>query len=373
MTRFTSLPRAVADDHGVAHYGEPSQEQRALERGNAIALLADRAVVALTGVDRLTWLDTITSQAVAHLQPGVGTELLVLDPQGRIEHAAAVVDDGETAWLITDVDDAEPLSAWLTRMRFRAQVNIAVRADLVVLGFTAGGAAERLVLEHTAPAAVWIDPWRGVSVGGWQYATVAQHPATDRDWREAIVTSQEADAVAANLGTVRAAGLLASDALRVAAWRPRWTNERDERSIPHELDWIRSAVHLDKGCYRGQETVAKVHNLGHPPRRVVMLHLDGSDAIIPVRGAEVRDGEQVVGHITSVAMHHELGPIALAVVSRRADPTAIFTVPAGDSEVTASQEIIVPGDAGAVADVPRLTRLSRRPVKQDVPSPGEVS
>src|SRR5690606_15926426 len=100
----------------------------------------------------------------------------------------------------------------------------------------------------------------------------------------------------------------------------------DERTIPHELDWIRSAVHLDKGCYRGQETVAKVHNLGHPPRRVVMLHLDGSDAIIPVRGAEVRDGEQVVGHITSVAMHHELGPIALAVVSRRADPTAIFTV-----------------------------------------------
>lgn len=365
MTTFDSLERAVVSDEGVQHYGEPTIEQRMLERGNAIAELGDRRVITITGSERLTWLDKIISQQVLYLEPGQGSELLLLDQQGRIEHAAAIVDDGATAWLIADADDAQPLTNWLVKMRFRADAEITLREDLRVLGYIAGGAAEALVGREGEALTVWIDPWREGSAGGWQYATVADHPAHDRDWREAIVAESGAARVAGALGTVRPAGLLAVDALRVAAWRPRWARERDERTIPHELDWIRSAVHLNKGCYRGQETIAKVHNLGHPPRRLVMLHLDGSDSIMPEAGAEVRDGENVVGNITSVAMHHELGPIALAIVSRRAPADATFTVAAGEGELSAAQEIIVPADAGATANVPRLTRLSRRPLKQD--------
>jgi folate-binding protein YgfZ len=145
--------------------------------------------------------------------------------------------------------------------------------------------------------------------------------------------------------------------LRIAAWRPRFATEVDEKSIPHELDWMRSAVHLAKGCYRGQETVAKVHNLGHPPRRVVMLHLDGSESVLPAEGDEVLLGDKVVGRVTSVARHHELGPIALAVVKRMTDPDAVLTIPVDGSLVAAAQEIIVPQTAGAVANVPRLPRL----------------
>jgi folate-binding protein YgfZ len=160
------------------------------------------------------------------------------------------------------------------------------------------------------------------------------------------------------------AGLLALEALRIAAWRPRAATEVDATTIPHELDWLRSAVHLSKGCYRGQETVAKVHNLGHPPRRIVLLHLDGSEGVLPEPGADVVLGETVIGRVTSVALHHELGPIALAVVKRSTDPLATLGVRSGAGAVlAAAQEIIVPPDAGAAADVPRLPRLGavRRP------------
>lgn len=365
MTAFTSLPGAVDDEAGILHFGSPLREQRALQRGDAVVLLGDRAVLSLTGPDRLTWLDSITSQAVAHLPAGVSTELLVLDPQGRVEHAAGIVDDGETAWLIVDRAAAEPLAAWLLRMRFRMQVEITVRDDVAVIGYVDGGSAA----ETVAPFAVqtWNDPWTSVTAGGWQYAPTTEHPGAEREWREAVVSSNAVSdlAAAVRAGGVSAAGLIAADALRIAAWRPRWANERDERLIPHEVDWLRSAVHLNKGCYRGQETVAKVHNLGHPPRRLVLLHLDGSDSVLPEPGALVRAGEDEVGHVTSSVMHHELGPIALAVIARRIAGDAELTVVAGETVIAAAQEIIVPGDAGSVADVPRLTRLSRRPLKQD--------
>ena len=166
-----------------------------------------------------------------------------------------------------------------------------------------------------------------------------------------------------HLAYVPAAGTLALEALRIAAWRPRLSTEVDEKTIPHELDWLRSAVHLNKGCYRGQETVAKVHNLGHPPRRLVMLHLDGSEGVLPGPGDPVLlpsaddSAPTEVGRITSAAIHHELGPIALAVIKRNVDPAADLVVAADGAQVAAAQEVIVPTDAGAEANVPRLPRL----------------
>ena len=171
---------------------------------------------------------------------------------------------------------------------------------------------------------------------------------------------------AGELAGLPAAGTLALEALRIAAWRPRAATELDATTIPHELDWLRSAVHLSKGCYRGQETVAKVHNLGHPPRRLVLLHLDGSDAVLPAPGDSVKLGGATdaapdappVGRVTASALHFELGPIALAVIKRSADPAAELRVVTADGvELAAAQEVIVPTDAGAEADVPRIPRL----------------
>ncbi|WP_349884810.1 folate-binding protein YgfZ [Microbacterium sp. WHRI 7836] len=368
MSAFHQVDGAVSDGEVITHFGDAFREQRRLADGAALAPLGDRTVIEVAGPERLTWLDSITSQSVGRLAPGDSTELLILDPQGRVEHAAGILDDGSSAWLIADSGDAEALAAWLTRMKFRTQATVEVRSDLELVGYIDGRTVgARITAAAFAPngvALVWADPWQRISVGGHQYAEVAEHPAADFAWRVAVVTEESARALAGSLDREALAGTLAAEALRVAAWRPRWTTEVDERSLPHESDWIRSAVHLNKGCYRGQETVAKVHNLGHPPRRLAALHLDGSDAVLPEPGAPVFAGDDEVGHLTSVARHHEDGPIALAILSRRA-PVGDLVVRAEGIDIAASQQVIVPADAGSVADIPRLPRLSRRPAAPD--------
>lgn len=359
-----SLPAAVADAAGVvaAHYGEPVAEQRMLAAGRAIVDLSDHGVVTVTGPDRLTWLDSLTSQSLAALAPGHSAETLLLDPNGRLEHAMHVVDDGVTTWLLVEGSAAPALAAWLDRMRFMMRVEV---ADVTAQWATIG----QLLPEGTAllvvPAApngqplLWRDPWVSVQSGGWQYAAESEHPAAQFTAAEYLVErsrlAEITDAVRAR--SLAVAGHLALEALRIAAWRPRFGAEVDERTIPHELDWMRSAVHLTKGCYRGQETVAKVHNLGHPPRRLVMLHLDGSDALLPEHGSPVLAEGAPVGVVTSSARHHELGPIALAVVKRSLDPAAALTIEVEGVAVAAAQQVIVPPDAGATAGVPRLPRL----------------
>ncbi|MBQ3357852.1 MAG: folate-binding protein, partial [Microbacterium sp.] len=268
MGAFAEIDGAVSDGDVIAHFGDAFREQRRLAEGAAFVPLGDRVVIEVAGPERLSWLDSITSQALGRLAPGESTELLILDPQGRVEHAAGVLDDGASTWLLADAGDAEALAGWLTRMKFRAQASVGIRPDLVPIGFLDGGAIASVVATAAAAPSgaplIWADPWQRVSAGGHQYAEVAAHPAADYAWRVALLTTEAADALALSADRDALAGLLAAEALRVAAWRPRWATEVDERSLPHESDWIRSAVHLNKGCYRGQETVAKVHNLGHP-------------------------------------------------------------------------------------------------------------
>lgn len=360
---FAGLPGAVVDEAGLQHLGSPLAEQRALASGRAVAPLGDRTILAVPGEDRLSWLDSLTSQALAGLAPGVSTELLVLDPQGHVEHAASVLDDGETTWLIVDRADAHGLLSWLRKMRFRLRVDPRdAGEEFAVVGGTAAGLSSVTPAAPAGAELVWTDPWPDVSPGGHAYAAVESHPGAERDWAEAIVTREEERRIAdaASRGELSLAGLVAADALRVAAWRPRWSADVDERALPHELDWLRTAVHLSKGCYRGQETVAKVHNLGHPPRRIVALQLDGSSSVLPSRGAVVRVGDDAVGSVTSTALHFEEGPIALAIVRRSTPVDATLLVDTDDGPVSAAQEVVVPPDAGATANVPRITRLSRR-------------
>jgi tRNA-modifying protein YgfZ len=359
---LSDVPSAVVDERGLRHVGNPFGEQRALANGSAVAPLGDRRVVTVSGEDRLSWLDSLSSQALSALAPGTSTELLILDPQGHVEHAASLVDDGTTAWLIVDASDAEPLLSWLLRMRFRLRVEVADRAELTVMGGTSAALSALAPVAPAGLAVVWNDPWPGVSPGGHGYAALDGHPGAERSWSEAVVDAAEFARIveAAVRGEIALAGLDAADALRIAAWRPRVAADADERALPHELDWMRTAVHLSKGCYRGQETVAKVHNLGHPPRRLVALHLDGSDGVLPAAGDAVLAGDAVVGAITSAARHYEDGPIALALIKRTAPADADLVVRSADGPIAAAQDVVVPADAGATASVPRLPRLGRR-------------
>ncbi|GAB3608964.1 folate-binding protein YgfZ [Humibacter ginsengiterrae] len=378
---FLALPAAVAagdetSDPGVAaHYGNPLTEQRVLQRGDALVDLSTRGVIAVSGGDRLSWLDSMSSQSLRNLAPGESAEALLLDPAGHIEHALHVVDDGETTWLLVEHSDTDAVLDFLQKMRFMLRVEPVDRTnDFATLGSFEGpddgaSATQASTVLETAAASAngvrlqWRDPWPSVVAGGHQYAHPEQagqeHPGVAYRWAETLVPRDALDVLVqrAASGQVQAAGTLAAEALRIAAWRPRLTAEVDERTIPHELDWLRTAVHLNKGCYRGQETIAKVHNLGHPPRRLVFLHLDGSEGIAVPAGAEVLAGDAVVGRVTSSAVHHELGPIALAVVKRSTDPALDLTVRTSDGAVAAAQETIVPTDAGAEAHVPRIPRL----------------
>lgn len=341
-------PGAVAGsgpDAGVAwHYGDPTAEQRALVAGGAVVDLSHLGVVSVSGPDRHAWLNSITSQDLADLAPRTSTETLVLSPHGHVEHAAGVVDDGEATWLITD--DPAGLAAWLTAMRFMMRVEVTdVSAQWAAIGEPVdaeGAEGERVT---------WRDPWPRVLPGGTRYGPATDdHPGAERAWRVVLVPRGElGDAVVVREAAGwRLAGTWASEAARVAAWRPRAATEVDHRTIPHELDWLRTAVHLHKGCYRGQETVARVHNMGRPPRRLVMLHLDGSGHLLPEVGAEVRTDGRAVGVITTVARHHELGPVALAVIKRSTPADVELLVACDGGDVAAAQEVVVSPEGQSV-------------------------
>lgn len=291
------------DKGAIWHFGEPAKEQRALESGNAWADLSHLSVIAVSGEDRLKWLHDLTTQYLTDFGVGIWSSAMILDPQGHVEYQFNLVDDGSTTWLVIDPAFAENLIAYLTKMRFMLRVD---------------------VRDASSEYAVMRAPGVPNEIGG----------------PFALVPRGELDAMKATFNsTATQVGTWALDAERVAAGRPRHGIDTDHKSIPNELGVLNGAVHLNKGCYRGQETVAKIYNLGNPPRRLVMLHLDGSAVVMPAPGTPVMNGEVQVGFLGTVARHHELGPIALAVVKRTTPVDIQLTV----DGVSASQEVIVAG------------------------------
>ena len=299
------LPGAVAADGidgGVAgHYGSFNREQRTLEQGDGFVDLSHHDVVRIAGPDRLTWLHSITTAYFNDLAPGVQLTALILSPQGHVEHAFTGVDDGEAFTAHTEPGAGQALIAYLERMKFMTRAEIT---------------------DETAGLAVM---WRPVDSPAGKYDLVP---------RDRLTTYAEAAGPAC--------GLWAFEALRIARGEPRFGLDTDHRTIPNEVGWIGSAVHMDKGCYRGQETVARVHNLGRPPRRLTMLHLDGSENRLPKVGGEIRSGDKVVGVVGTSARHHELGPIALGLIKRNVPVDA--ELDAGG--LPAAQEVIVDPEVG---------------------------
>lgn len=357
LSRPGAVPGEGLDAPVAVHYGDPHREQRLLDEGLACVDLSHRGVVTVTGPDRLTWLHSLTSQQLADLPPRHSAETLVLSPKGHIEHALHVVDDGETTWLGTEPGAAPAVAAWLDSMRFMLRVEVADRtAEFATIGEPVGTESR-----EGEPVA-WVDPWPGPVGDTVSYGPVDDHPARGRAWREVIVPRGR---LVEAVGERPLAGLWAAEALRIAAWRPRAGVDTDHRTIAHELDWLRTAVHLHKGCYRGQETIARVHNLGAPPRRVVFLHLDGSGHTLPEAGTELLLEDRVVGRVTSVARHYEDGPIALGVVKRNADPEAVLVA----GSTSAAQTVIVAPDRPKSPPRRQLLQKQQPPPPPSQPPP----
>ncbi len=301
-------------DAGVAwHYGDPMREQRLLEQGVGAVDLSHRGVITITGPDRLTWLHSLTTQYLVDVEPHRGVSALLLSPQGHIEHALYGVDDGETFWCHTEPGAAVAAVEFLDRMRFMLRVEVADRTDDFGIVWRPGEPQ----LECGLLARAGLD-----SLGG----------------HDLFVPRGDVDAA---LGDQRA-GTWAYNALRIAAGVPRIGIDTDERSIPNELGLLGVSVHLDKGCYRGQETVGRVHNLGRPPRRLVLLHLDGTMEALPGRGAALQLGGKTVGFAGSSARHYELGPIGLGLVKRNTPVDATLIC----DGIAASQQVVVDPEVG---------------------------
>ena len=364
------VDEAVASFGATAHFGDPSGEQWALEGGRALVRRPDLAVISVSGADRLTWLTSLASQIVTGLVPGASRELLILSPEGRVEHWAGASDDGEALHLIVERSDLSGFVAFLDSMRFALRVSVAERDVAVFSSVRAGANTPEAVAALPGHLWTWEDPWPGVTDGGAAYFQGERHPGArtpmmfhavsrqaaeefEAAWLAGGAASGAAEAHAAPSsappgarsstpspagGKRRRAGYLAWEAMRIAAWKPRLGRETDARAIPPEVDWLRTAVHTAKGCYRGQETIARVINLGRPPRRLTYLQLDGSRGDLPAPGTPITVGGRQVGVITSSARHADEGPIALALIARAVPVSTVFDI----DGVAAAQEEIVP-------------------------------
>jgi hypothetical protein len=317
-------------DEGVAaHYGDPMREQRAMTEGQVLVDRSDRGVVTVTGPDRLTWLHSLTSQDLERLAPGSTAQALILSPQGHLEHYLTLTDDGTTVWVHVEPGTAPALVDYLNSMRFMLRVEVAdVTPEFAVQTLAGPVPAEGGTVSRTDAAfSTTHIPLEAAAV------------TTDPFGIDLIV---KRDAVGKLDAAV--AGMWAFEAVRIAGRVARPGVDTDHKTLPHEAGMIETAVHLNKGCYRGQETVARIHNLGHPPRRLVFLHLDGSVDRLPAHGSPITlpDGAQV-GFVGSAARHFELGPIGLGLIKRSVPVDATLLA----DEVAAAQEVIVPPDAGA--------------------------
>jgi tRNA-modifying protein YgfZ len=308
------LPDAVAGD-GIdspvaAHYGSFNGEQRTLESGDGFVDLSHRGVIRVSGPDRLTWLHSLTTQYFENLAAGTTVAALVLDPQGHVEHAMYGTDDGEAFTAHLEPGSTPALVEWLDSMRFMMRVEVEDVTDRLAVVWRPASATEA---ERPEPA-----PYPG-------YRLVE---------RDALTAFAEAAGPAC--------GMWAFEALRIARGEPRLGLDTDARTIPNEAGWIGTAVHLDKGCYRGQETVARVHTLGRPPRRLTLLHLDGTDNRLPARGSDLVANGKAVGFVGTSARHHELGPIALGMIKRNVALDVELLV----DGIPAAQEVLVDPEAG---------------------------
>jgi folate-binding protein YgfZ len=320
MLDLAGAVEAEWPDEGVAaHYGDPMREQRVMSERATLVDRSNRGVIKITGPDRLSWLHSLTSQHLERLSPGRTEQALVLSPQGHVEHHLTLTDDGAATWIHVEPHTAKALVDYLNSMRFMLRVEVEDLSDsLGVATVTAADGAAPLV-EDVDAAAVMQGPF-----------------GTDL-----IV---EPDVMGKLATTYPVAGLWAFEAARIAAHVPRAGLDTDHRTLPHEIGLIETAVHLNKGCYRGQETVARIQNVGRPPRRLVFLHLDGSVDRLPAHGAPItaEDGTEV-GFVGSAARHYELGPIGLGLIKRTVPADAALLA----DGVAAAQEVIVSPDAGA--------------------------
>jgi len=325
MTAIPMMDDTSIDASVPWHYGDPFKEQRTLLEGIGRVDLSHRELIRVSGPERNEWLHALLTQHL--LEPFTSTQALSLSPNGHIEHDLHLVDDGQATWLILETGNAQSFLPYLTKMKFRADVVIEDVTDTYAVIGAPGWVSSEYPVWHS-PASYLASP----------EPVVAYVPIRPASWQVSeIIVPREL--LETELSNVRI-GTWAWEAHRIRAGVARFGFETDSRTIAHELGLITPAVHLQKGCYRGQETVAKVYNLGKPPRRLVQLQIDGSTNELPELGTPIFFEDAEVGRLTSITQDYESGPLGLAVIKRNVPMDATLLV----GGVAAAQTPIVVAD-----------------------------
>ncbi len=280
----------------------------------------DRATLPLEGPDVLGYLHAVTSQHLQDRVSGASASALWLGPKGRVLFELRVVVRDDGALLDVDADAVEALVERLGRFRFRRDVTIGEPGPG---GFTL-----------TGPARLDLATQVGLLVPAEGHASLAGDLVVDRSVLGLELLGAGAQAMARRLRDAGAqeAGPDMLELLRVERGLPRWGLELTDDVVPEEAGLIDSHVHLRKGCYPGQESVARIHNLGQVQRRLAGITAEGTD-LLPFR-AELRTGEGGrAGQVRTSVLHPELGVIALAYVRH--------TLPAGTPLLAGDRPVTV--------------------------------
>jgi folate-binding protein YgfZ len=337
LTGQVRPPESVVDQDVAWHFGDPLREQKNLVQGIGAVDISNRGVIKIAGKDRKAFLHSLTSQHIERMKEKESCNTLLLTPNGHIEHELHVINEQEVIFLIVEKSSLIPVLEFFKKMVFMSEVVITDGTSNLATVFEP-------VREIHKEFPTWLTPLNysgqpiqdaGQSAGGDPNRYVPQRPGTF-EGREILINRNELENYLKSKESL--AGTWALEALRIAAGVARVVVDADHRTIPHEIGLIGNAVHLEKGCYRGQETIARVHNLGKPPRKLVLIHLDGSPNRLPKEKSPIIADGVEVGFVGSSAQHYELGPIALGIVKSK---TEVLLNLAVDEIPGTMQEIVV--------------------------------
>ncbi len=306
------------DGNAPLHFGSVAAEESALASGAGVTPCLGRTQVGLRGADRVSFLHNLCSNDIRGLKPGSGCEAFLLNAQGKILLHVFVFAEEEQLVLDTVPEQSEFLTRHLDRYLIREKVEIVpltTRCELLVAG--ARGIAAFAKLE-VAPLPAEHAGHISATITGTPVSIRKVDLAGPESWLISLEAADVEVVWRALLGAgIVPCGALAAEAARIAAGAPHFGQDITDANLPQEVHRDRLAISFTKGCYIGQETVARIDALGHVNRLLVALVGDGAKA--PEVGLELQDADgKASGAVTSAAFSHRLGrPIALGYVRRQ--------------------------------------------------------
>ncbi len=284
----------------------------------------DFGLLVVGGAEAADYLQGQLTNDVEAIEPGEGAYAALLDRKGHMQADMRVLRPGEgpALWLLLEPEGLAAATRHLQMYKIGREVEVDDASDerslLSLVGPRSAEIAGCAPLPDLACEAVTVAGAECLAVGSAEGIDLVV-PAAERDRGRDSLLAAGAVEVSAE----------AAEILRIEAGRPRFGAEMGTETMPAEAGIVEQAVSFTKGCYIGQETVARLHYKGKPNR-----HLRGLRLSAPVApGASLRLGEKEVGTVGSAAVSPALGPVGLAILRREAEPGA--TVAVGEDGVTA--------------------------------------